>query len=163
MWLCLNIYVYLPHITNSMPNVQIPWVDMEKFWEVMRETSVVKMDLSMDKLEETKRKLIESDPVFENVELSWIKDFLDLWNSIAMSLKNYHEKYWFDNTKTIKEETKSQVREIPQNNKERHKLNRLRSFATLDEKVKRHIDHVANCKCWHMPRYVKKEIEKRMK
>ena len=47
-------------------------------------------------------------------------------------------------------------------NKEWHNFNKLRSFASLDEKVKRHIDHIANCKCWHLPRYVRKEIEKRL-
>jgi hypothetical protein len=66
---------------------------MEKFGEVMRETSVVRMNLSIEKLEETKRKLIESDPVFKDVELSWIKDFLDLQNSLIVGMINYHKKY----------------------------------------------------------------------
>lgn len=138
---------------------QIAWMDMEKFGEVFRETSVVRLDLSLQELEETKRKLVAGDEAFKDVELSRIKDFLDLYNSIFVAVKNYHIKYELNSKPLSKEIVKPT---IPANNKERHKLNKLKSFATLDEKVKRHIDHVANCKCWHLPRYVKKEIQKRL-
>ena len=106
--------------------------------------------------------MISIDERFKDVELSRVQNFYDLYNSVFVAVKTYHERYWFSDDKII-EEKKTHIPVIPQNNKEWHKLNKLRSFATIDEKVKWHIDHVANCKCWHMPMYVKKEIEKRMK
>ena len=139
---------------------QASWMDMEKFGEVMRETSVVRLNLPLRKLEEIKEKLVAGDEKLKDMELWQIKDFLDLYNSIFVGVKNYHIRYELNNQPTIK---KTIEPEIPLNNKEWHKLNRLIPFATIDEKVKRHIDHVANCKCWPMPKYVKKEIEKRMK
>jgi hypothetical protein len=46
-------------------------------------------------------------------------------------------------------------------NKERHLANKMPAKATMDQKVKRHIDHVANCKCRPMPEPIKREIQKR--
>ena len=147
-----------------MSDLQIPWMDMEKFGEVMRETSVVRTNLTIEELQGIKDKLIAMDDRFKNVELSRVKDFFDLYNSIFTAVENYHIKYWFGDKPIIKEVAKPKVEPIiPSNNKERHKLNKLKPFATMDDKVKWHIDHVANCKCWPMPMYVKKEIEKRMK
>lgn len=143
-----------------MSDSQIAWMDREKFGEVFRETSVVRLNLSLQELEDAKRRLVEWDEAFKDVELSWIKDFLDLYNSIFVAVKNYHIKYDLNSNNPIPKEVVKPT--IPANNKERHKLNKLKPFATLDEKVKRHIDHVANCKCWPLPRYVKKEIQKRL-
>lgn len=47
-------------------------------------------------------------------------------------------------------------------NKERHEKNKLPKKATLDERVKWHIAHVANCKCRPIPNTIKKEIQKRI-
>jgi len=144
-----------------MEDTQIAWMDKEKFWEVMRETSVVRLNLSIEELEDVKKRLVEKDKRFENVELGWIKDFLDLQNSVFVAVKTYHERYEIGNRPV--EKKKEATPPIPLNNKEWHKSNRLRPFASIDEKVKWHIDHVANCKCWPIPKYVKKEIEKRVK
>lgn len=143
-----------------MPDLQIPWMDMDKFWEIARETSVVRMNLSDDELQEIKNQFVVMDEKYKDVTLSRFRDFVDLFYSVFTSVKNYHTKYGFSDEPVIEKEVKQQ---ISLNNKVRHKLNKLRPFASIDEKVKWHIDHVANCKCWPMPRYVKKEIEKRMK
>lgn len=47
-------------------------------------------------------------------------------------------------------------------NKERHLANKLPLKATLDQKIKRHIEHVACCKCRPMPDKIKKEIQRRI-
>jgi hypothetical protein len=47
-------------------------------------------------------------------------------------------------------------------NKERHLANKMPVKATLDQKIKRHIEHVSHCKCRPMPDKIKKEIEKRI-
>jgi len=119
-------------------------MDMEKFGEVMRETSVVGLNLSLYELEKIQAKLIAADSRFEELELKQIKDFLDLYNSVFVAVKNYHIKYELNNQPIKKDPSEP---EIPSNNKEWHKANRLKSFAPMDEKVKWHIDHVAHCKC----------------
>ena len=47
-------------------------------------------------------------------------------------------------------------------NKERHLANKMAPKATLNQKIKRHIDHVAHCKCRPMPESIKEEIQKRI-
>lgn len=47
-------------------------------------------------------------------------------------------------------------------NKERHLANKMPPKATLDQKIKRHIEHAKNCKCRPMPESIKKEIQKRI-
>jgi hypothetical protein len=46
--------------------------------------------------------------------------------------------------------------------KERHLANKMSPKATLDQKIKRHTAHTANCKCRPMPESIKKEIQKRI-
>lgn len=50
----------------------------------------------------------------------------------------------------------------PKINKEWHQDNKMPIKATLDQKIKWHIDHVAHCKCRPMPDTIKKEIQKRL-
>jgi hypothetical protein len=50
----------------------------------------------------------------------------------------------------------------PSFNKERHLANKMPIKATLDQKIKRHIEHVVHCKCRQMPDKIKKEIQKRI-
>ena len=52
--------------------------------------------------------------------------------------------------------------EEPKLNKEWHQANKMPIKATLDQKIKRHIDHVAHCKCRPMPNSIKVEIQKRI-
>jgi len=47
-------------------------------------------------------------------------------------------------------------------NKERHLDNKMPPKATLDQKIKRHIEHATHCKCRPMPESIKKEIQKRI-
>lgn len=143
-----------------MSNLQIPWMDMEKFWEMARETSVVRMNLSDEELQKIKDQFVAMDGKYKDITLLRFRDFVDLFYSVFVSVKNYPTKYGFSDESVIEKEVKPQ---ILLNNRERHKLNKLRPFATINEKVKWHIDHVANCKCWSIPMYVKREIEERMK
>lgn len=47
-------------------------------------------------------------------------------------------------------------------NKERHISNRMPLKATLDQKIKWHIEHIAHCKCRPIPEIIKQEIQKRL-
>ncbi len=60
-----------------------------------------------------------------------------------------------------KKEELDQQKEIKLN-KERHLANKMPIKATLDEKIKRHIEHVVHCKCRPMPEKIKQEIKKRL-
>jgi hypothetical protein len=51
---------------------------------------------------------------------------------------------------------------LPTLNKERHLANKMPLKATLDQKINRHIAHVANCKCRPIPDKIKQEIQKRL-
>ena len=74
-------------------------------------------------------------------------------------METYQKQYGFSDQPIIKEEIKPT---ISPHNKDRHRLNKLRLFATMDEKITRNLNHVANCKCGHIPKYVKDEIQKRL-
>ena len=91
-----------------------------------------------------KDKLVKENSKYETVELWRLQGMFDLMNSVFVAVQNYHTKYGFDDKEVVNEEIKPQ---ISSNNKEWHKINKLKTFASLDEKVKWHIDHVANCKC----------------
>ena len=47
-------------------------------------------------------------------------------------------------------------------NKEWHLANKMPPKATLDQRIKRHIEHMNHCKCRPMPESIRKEIEKRI-
>lgn len=46
-------------------------------------------------------------------------------------------------------------------NKERHLANKMPTNATLDQKIKRHIEHTKHCRCRPMPASIRKKIEKK--
>lgn len=50
----------------------------------------------------------------------------------------------------------------PISNRERHKANKMPIKWTIDDKIKRHIEHVAHCKCRPIPDRIKQEIKKRL-
>ena len=138
----------------------LPPIDMDKLWEVMREMPIAKIDISTERLQKLKDDLVATDAKYEEVELWRLQGMLDLMNTVYVGVEKYYVEQVFGDKKL--EEKKVEV-VIPLNNKEWHKANKLKAFASIDEKVKWHIDHVVNCKCWPIPRNVKKEIEKRMK
>jgi hypothetical protein len=70
-----------------------------------------------------------------------VRDFL--YSICHIVINRYKEK----GPDIFKFESKEKIEQVVSSNKERHKLNKLRPFATIDEKVKWHIDHIANCKC----------------
>ena len=136
------------------------WMDEEKFKEVMQKVWVAHLTLPLEELQGIKDKLVAEDAKYQEVELRRIQGLLDLMNSMATGVFEYHKLYW---DKTLKKEENPKPT-IPDNNKERHKLNKLRPFATMDEKITWNLNHIANCKCGgsYIPRQVKKEIEKRI-
>ena len=138
----------------------LPPIDMDKLWEVMREMPIAKTDISLERLQKLKDDLVATDSKYEEVELWRLQWMLDLMNTIYVGVEKYYVECVFGDKK---HEKKKEEIIIPLNNKEWHKVNKLKAFASMGDKVKWHIDHVANCKCWPIPRYVKKEIEKRMK
>ena len=136
------------------------WIDEGKFKEVMKKVWVAHLSLPPGELQRIKDKLVDIDEKYQELELRRIQWLLDLMNSMTTGVFEYHKLYW---NKTIKKEEPAKPI-IPDHNKERHRLNQLRSFATMDEKITWNLNHIANCKCggWHIPSQVKKEIEKRI-
>ncbi len=136
------------------------WMDEEKFKEVMQKVWVAHLYLPMEELQKMKDGLVAQDERYQELELWSIQGMLDLMNSIATGVFEYHKLYWDKPIK--KEEPPKPI--IPDNNKERHKLNKLRPFATMDEKITWNLNHIVNCKCGggYIPKQVKKEIEKRI-
>lgn len=136
------------------------WIDWDKYREISKEFGVTHYDASLEELEKMKADLVKEDSSYEKLELGNLKDFLDLANSIFNNIWVYHQRHGYK-----KYDNKPIEKPKPERNKEWHKENKLRSFATLDEKVKWHIDHVANCPCsdGHIPLYIRKEIDKRLK
>ena len=136
------------------------WMDQEKLKEVMQKVGVAHLKISPEELQELKDKLVAQDEKYQELELRRIQWFLDLMNSVATGVFEYEKQYW---NKTLRKEEPPKPT-IPDHNKERHKLNKLRSFATIDEKITWNLNHIANCKCscGRIPKQVKKEIEKRL-
>jgi len=110
----------------------------------MREMPIAKIDISTERLQKLKDDLVATDAKYEEVELWRLQGMLDLMNTVYVGVEKYYVEQVFGDKKL--EEKKVEV-VIPLNNKEWHKANKLKAFASIDEKVKWHIDHVVNCKC----------------
>lgn len=103
------------------------------------------------------RKILE--PEFDKISDEQLQELLDQMWSLASYMIDMYMQGKLDNTGDKKPLEKKI--EAPYD-KERHEKNKLPKKTTLDERVKRHIAHVANCKCRPMPNTIKKEIEKRL-
>jgi len=105
---------------------------------------------------EQARKILE--PEFSIIPDDQLQELLDQ----IMDLARYMcDAYMVGQLKTDPSWEKKSQEERPYN-EQWHSANKLFKTMTLNERVKRHIDHVANCKCRPMPATIKKEIQKRI-
>lgn len=96
-------------------------------------------------------------PEYAKVSDTDIKTMIDQLYKFCHIIIDWHDKHPgedFLSKKSIAPESNL--------NKERHLSNKMLPKATLDQKIKRHIEHVAHCKCRPMPNNIKVEIQKRI-
>lgn len=106
-------------------------------------------------IEEARKRL---PPEYNNISDEDIQRMLDYMYFVCNFAYDWQMKHPWEN-RADRKKTKP---EEPKLNKERHFANKMPVKATLDQKIKRHIEHVAHCKCRPMPDKIKQEIQKRL-
>ncbi len=138
-----------------MADKKIPWVDDQKFKEIMHEISVVKLNISQEKLEEMKEKLWDD---YKDIELWRLQGMLDLYNTGVQALLIYQERYGH---RKKRDTERSNNWEVPEHNRERHKAHRYNTEGKIDEHIDWHLEHRNYCRCGFMPQYIRDEIQRR--
>ena len=105
---------------------------------------------------EEARKLLP--PEYSQISDEEIQRMLDYMYFVCDFAWNWQKEHpWENRADRKKIEPKESTR-----NQQRHQENSMPIKWTLDDKIKRHIEHVAHCKCRPIPDRIKQEIQKRL-
>lgn len=105
-------------------------------------------------IDEARKKLGPEYDKLPNEEIQRMLDYMYFVCDFAINRHKNHPGEDFLNRKSTEPASKL--------NKERHLDNKMPPKATLDQKIKWHIEHIAHCKCRPIPDSIKKEIKRRI-
>lgn len=82
---------------------------------------------------------------YDQLPDEWVENMINLFTNFAKLAISQHIAQ--KRSEFLAKKTQS----VPVLNRERHQSNKMPLKATMDQKIKWHIDHVAHCKCRPMP------------
>lgn len=106
-------------------------------------------------IEEARKLLPPEYGQISDEEIQRMIDYMYLICNFAYDWQKNHP--WENRADRKKIKPKETIR-----NQQRHQMNRMPMKGSLDDKIKRHIEHVAHCKCRPIPDKIKQEIQKRL-
>lgn len=106
-------------------------------------------------IEEARKVLPPEYSQVSDQEIQRMLDYMYLVCNFAWNWQQKHPGETQTNRKKI-------APKEPIRNQQRHQANSMPMKWTLDDKIKRHIEHIAHCKCRPIPDTIKKEIQKRL-
>ncbi len=94
---------------------------------------------------------------YDNISDEHIKRMIHQIYTLCSALVDWHIEHpgKYISKKELKEPE-------PIRNQKRHQVNSMPMRWSLEDKIKRHIEHLAHCKCRPMPEKIKLEIKNRL-